>query len=159
MNIQGFTRAQLEDTIRQCNAALHSVSVHERIDRQNQAQKVKDAIFKAALVKFPDPLGAQNDDLLEHLDQEMKKQDLWIRVNADNDGSVQCSHDDCWYDNNEDRIEEYKRSYHAVFRDEYIIHCDVRCDNVEEEGYVLDEIYDAFLEWFNPRKRLKKQAK
>ncbi len=154
MNLEGLTRVQLEDTISRCKRALDQLDTLDVKEAHADKNVILDTIFSTAISRFQDPFGCDEDALLIFLAAEMKKQTLWVEI-AHN--AVECSYDDCWYDNNDDRVEEYKHSYHAVFRHDWIVHCDVCVDNVEEEGYDLDEIYQDFSAWHKRQKKKQKK--
>jgi hypothetical protein len=153
MNIKGFTRNELEDTISRCKRALNDISDNDEKEREKEAERIKEAIFTVARDKYLDPLGEDETAFLAFLDAEMKKQQLYIEVPSN--GIVKCSHDDCWYDNNTDRIEEYKSSYHYIFRHDWVMLCDVCCHNVDEDEYDIDEIYQDFCHWYRSKKNKK----
>ncbi len=156
MNVEGLTRVQLEDTIARCKRALGQIEQESVKKVHVDAKVVLDKIFSAAVSRFQDPFGEDEDSLLTFLETEMKKQTLWVERKH---SEVECSHDDCWYANNEDRVDEYKSSHHAVFRHDHIVHCDVCVDNVDEEGFELDEIYQDFQTWHKKQKKNKRAKK
>ncbi len=156
MDVTGFTRSNLQDTIRRCKEALWLLDKAEEQRGKERAEETKCIIFSKLLLSFPDP-EKDEDELYEALRDEMKKQDHWKMITYD---GVECTNDDCWYDDeNPGRKEEYKYSYLAVFREDRVVLCDVCCDNVSEEGFTMPDIVSDFWEWHRNRsvKRLKSE--
>ncbi len=142
---------QLNELIAHCARALKKINDQEQRDREEEQKTKLTQLMEAAFEETRRKQGLDTDEEMDVLYDELAKipaSEWWVEQTSVT-GDVLCDHDDCWYENNRDRVEEYKSSYKAIMLEKPVVLCDVCIENVDEEPY---DPYDIFHRHFKKRK-------